>query len=144
MFPYFQCKGGNPRKENLHISAKEYATARDSKQMPNHDQTMTGGPPASMPTINVPPKAVQQVTMEKLKPTIPRREKERLSSVNKHNVRLPGIFGSMGGGHHTLLIAQLGELDFILNSRVKSLVALAADDRRKSSSSHFAQSFTSR
>jgi hypothetical protein len=42
---------------------------------------MTGGPPASMPTIKVPPRAVQHVTIEKLNPIMPSREKERLSSV---------------------------------------------------------------
>jgi hypothetical protein len=41
---------------------------------------MTGGPPETMPKISVPPRAVQQVTMEKLKPTMPSREKDRLSS----------------------------------------------------------------
>lgn len=70
-----------------HISANEYATARDSRQMPSQDQTMTGGPPEVMPTTKVPPRAVQQVTILKLKPTMPRREKERLSSIHTEYVR---------------------------------------------------------
>lgn len=64
-----------------HISAKEYATVKDNRHIPSHDHTMTGGPPDTIPRIKVPPRAVQHVTMEKLKPTIPSREKDRLSSV---------------------------------------------------------------
>jgi hypothetical protein len=49
--------------------------------MPTQDHTMTGGPPLVIPTMSVPPRAVQHVTIEKLKPTMPKSEKERLSSV---------------------------------------------------------------
>jgi hypothetical protein len=65
-----------------HISAKEYATQSESREIASQDQTITGGPPDVMPMIRVPPKAVQQVTMEKLKPIMPMKPKERLSSVH--------------------------------------------------------------
>jgi len=62
-------------------SANEYATHSERTDIPSHDQTMTAGPPATIPTISVPPNAVQLVTIEKLKPTMPIKLKERLSSI---------------------------------------------------------------
>ena len=64
----------------LHISAMEYATASVTRQTQSQPQTMTGGPPLSTPMIRTPDRAVQDVTMLKEKPTIPRSPKLRLSS----------------------------------------------------------------
>lgn len=62
-------------------SAKEYATHSERADIPSQDQTITAGPPATIPTISVPPSAVQLVTIEKLKPIMPIKLKERLSSI---------------------------------------------------------------
>lgn len=63
-----------------HISAIEYATASENAQMPIQDHIITGGPPDSTPTINTPPRAVQLVTILKLKPIMPSRPNDRFSS----------------------------------------------------------------
>ncbi|KAL8941714.1 MAG: hypothetical protein Q9216_002087 [Gyalolechia sp. 2 TL-2023] len=64
----------------LQISANEYATARVKTQIPIQEYIMTGGPPDCTPMIKTLPSAVQLVTILKLKPIIPRRLKDRLSS----------------------------------------------------------------
>jgi len=59
----------------------EYATARERRHTATQPQTMTGGPPDWTPRMRTPLRALQLVTMLKLKPIIPRRPKLRLSSV---------------------------------------------------------------
>ena len=61
-------------------SAILYATAKLKTQTPIQLHTMTGGPPDSAPMIKTPERAVQQVTMLKLKPIMLRGLKLRLSS----------------------------------------------------------------
>lgn len=69
--------------EILDVPTIEYATASEKMQTPTQDQTMTGGPPDSAPIIRTPDKALQQVTILKLKPIMLRRLKLRFSSVAK-------------------------------------------------------------
>jgi hypothetical protein len=59
-----------------------YATVKVARQTASHPHIITGGPPDSTPMMSTPLKAVQLVTMENEKPTIPTRPKLRLSSVS--------------------------------------------------------------
>lgn len=61
---------------------------------------MTGGPPEVIPTVRTPPRAVQQVTMLKLKPTMPRREKERFGSVGETVLNTQCIHPQVLQTHH--------------------------------------------
>ena len=67
------------KAEHVYISAMLYATAKVTKHIPTQLKIMTGGPPASVPMMRTPERAVQDVTMLNEKPTIPSRPNERLS-----------------------------------------------------------------
>jgi hypothetical protein len=75
-------------RHTLHISAIEYATVSEAKQIPIHGQIMTRRPPALTPAMKTPPRVVQLVRILKLNPIMPRRLKLRLSSACVSHLRL--------------------------------------------------------